>query len=916
MGCLLLLPALGFATDLPEFDINDLSGGMYSYPSANEIPDKSASYIQNFFTDVQPLVSERTGSTRRDSTVLGNPNAVTGLWTFLDTSGNEWIISFSSRTFYKNTVGNAPVAFGPKTTVAQIPNAAITLGKIWFVDGTDSMWSFDGVSTAAIAGAPLGTFISPWRTRLVIGNIGGSQSTLRFSADGDGTNWTIGGNATDPFAQSIGSANDGYPITCLYWSYLDTLIVGRKYDLWGITGFDQPTEETRRISSEIGCIQNGSMREFDGSLMFLSARGLEEMRGADIKFVSEPVRDLTDAVVKNTVNALSNNQHLTSDWAAGTVDPAGSLSTTVLPNSIALSTIATESFLDDLNADFSSGTFNNTQALGQVLELAYNPTTQSQAGASNTAHFGCGNSPAYQAQSFTPASSVFVSSLTVDLSRTAAVPNDTTINIYNDSSNSPGSSLANGSISGSALSTFEQDIVINLNTTLTLTSGSRYWIVLNDSPGCSGGGKDINWWRTSGSFSESYRVNGSNDTTNNTKYKVFENKFATSGTFVSRSFDTTVSSLSYLWNWGTAVRNDTAFGQTLTYQTQSSSDNVNFSSLVAFTTNPISPVNRYLRYKATFGTTDTSVSPFLDSLSLSAGPFIRSSGTFTSQLLSIGNAITSWGPITIVDNPTSSGTITYQFGSTSTAVIGNISNYTFITNGQTPTVSTNPYAAFKIVLKATAANDPVPQINTSQFLTTWFEGSAPPLVSWIWDRRYWLSLTTNTASGQSLDSVLVYQRNRTFTLLKGINAASFTRWRDNLYWGDSTGSTGLVYKYDITNNDDSSNIISKLVTKSYDLGASNRDKDVRNCYVTYLGNAGFTGNFSLTYDMDRSGNAYSLGSVNMNDGTGQLDPKFPLGLRSSPTQGREIQYTLIKNGTGDRLKLYDMRTNYILKEPR
>mgnify|MGYP007071640829 CR=1 FL=1 len=102
---------------------------------------------------------------------------------------------------------------------------------------------------------------------------------------------------------------------------------------------------------------------------------------------------------------------------------------------------------------------------------------------------------------------------------------------------------------------------------------------------------------------------------------------------------------------------------------------------------------------------------------------------------------------------------------------------------------------------------------------------------------------------------------------------------------------------------------------SYDMGLPIREKDFRNSWPSYTGNTGFSGNFNLAYFLDRSTTSFNLGTVNMNDGTGQLAPKMPFPLTNA-VQGREIQYVLTKQGTGDRLKLHDITTRFTVKEER
>ena len=275
--------------------------------------------------------------------------------------------------------------------------------------------------------------------------------------------------------------------------------------------------------------------------------------------------------------------------------------------------------------------------------------------------------------------------------------------------------------------------------------------------------------------------------------------------------------------------------------------------------------------------------------------------------------MTSWSPIAITDSVSgSSSSIVYQFNSSKNSDVAdfNPSSWTTVTSGAVPTNSTAPYVAFRATFTAT---DYSSTVSLDEFKISWAEGiGAQPVVAWNHDRRYWLAFTTNTTAGATNDRVLLYQRNRSWSLFSGINAVSFATWRDALYFGNSN-STGYVYKFDIGNNDDGSDISSKIVFKSYDAGLFNQDKDFKNLYVNYLGAA--NGSLSLVYDLDRSGNAFSLGSANMNEGTGQVAAKFPFSL-ANPVQGREIQYTLTKSGTGDRLKLYDLKTTLMLKEAR
>lgn len=824
------------AKDPVNFSISDLGSGMYSYPSANEIPDNAASYIQNFFTDIQPLAVERNGTVAEESTILGSTKAVTGLWDFVDVSGIEWLIAFSSQTFYKKQFGTSFVPFGPQITTTNQVYATNNLGKIWFVDGVDSLWSFDGTSTATISGAPIGKYISSWRNHLAIGCIVGSQSTVWFSKDGDGTTWTIGAGDSDPFTIQVGGANDGYAINCLYGMYQDNLIIGRKFDTWAMYGFTQSDEQTRKITSEIGCLQNGTMKESDGDLMWLSNRGIERMNASAITLVSDPIRDITDSVVKNTGNTRSNLQDDASDWLFGSADNTYYIDTISFPGDV-------RPTFPDYFIAFRDGTL----------------------GSKNVWTNYCVNT-------------------VVGCSTNAFV----TTNI-----------LAMGSNNGT------DQIVRTSGQIINYAQGTTFYFQVPSMTGNSNPtGENFDFLISSIAATSTSFPNIPSNLNNE-----FDFSFVSTGVVGGPNFSLqTVSSSSDLTLCSNCQTVAALIPTTVAVWISTTHWSVSTGGITV-----AQGVHTFPNYSGVYAYLEYTYNPAVQgNIYISSFNVVPETATYTSQLLNIGTVISKWGPAFITDSKSGTGNITYQFGSTSSAIIGNISNYATLTNGGTPTAVVNPFAAFNAKFNILSVND---TLALASFLTVWTEGSSPANTAWTWDRRYWISLTTATSSNPTLNSILVYQRNKTWTTLNGINAASFTRWKDGLYYGDST-ATGLVYNYDTGNSDNGNAITSEIITKSYDAGRAFRDKDFRKMYTGYQGSSGFTGAINLTYDVERSGNAFPLGSANLSDFNGLNEAKFPFPLNTSPTQGREIQYTLMKSGTGDRLKLYEMRTMYYLKEAR
>lgn len=856
VAILLSLPSALLAD---EFAIPDLSGGMYSYPSANKIPDNAASVIQNFLTDVESLAVERNGYVKRDTTVLGGTKAVFGLWQFTDSGGNEWIISYSSRTFYKNTMGQTPTSFGPTTSVDQVPDAAVNLGKIWFTNGSSSLWWFDGSSTGTVSSAPIATQIEAWRNRLALADITNSQSTVRFSKDGDGTTWTLGGLPTDPFSVEIGGANDGNNIRCLVGSYKDSMIVGRKYDLWAVDGFDQADIEVRNISDRIGCIEPRTPQEVDGELIFMSHRGIESMNNRTIRNISEPIRDTVDVIVKNTANHRSILQTTEEDWESGISDSTGVFGTSVYTGDVR------PTFPDNFSS-YRDGSSGNVHVYNDYFEkypssilgnISTNPVTgsiTSSNGQLKINHDGL--------NLFATVSTACINIQTNEKFITTDMITEGVTFYFLVSSVTYHTQLSSTSISNFFA------FGINDSTFTEETSGNRF-----SSP--SG-----NFWF----YVFRVRPNG------NLELQIASNAVNTQSALMTSQTFTPPTTIQFWLNPST-------FSLTI-------GGSLNKSGAHAWGAR-----NSYLF----FSVNNPNLSGQKSTTTIDNLRLLTSTMVFTSELLNIGTNITAWSELNISDVQ-NDGTITHQFGSTQTASLDTITNWQNVVNGQVPTVPTNPFAAFRSIFHAPtnlSGND----LYLSQFQVSWDEGGVVPSpVSAVYDRRYWISFTTSTASDPDLDAIFVWQRNKSWTLFKGIYAASFALWRDYLFFGNSN-DTGYVYRYDFGDNDDGTAIDSRIVTKSYDLGQFFREKDLQYTYANYLGGSGFSGSFSLSYDLDRSGNSYSMGSASLNEGSGQRAVRFHFPL-SSAVQGREIQYTISKSGTGNRLKLGGLATVYQPKEER
>lgn len=904
-----------------EVSVGDFSGGMNTYNSPNKIPDKQASYIQNFFTDIEPLATETNGFVKKETTVLGGTNTVRGLWNFTDNTGTEWLIAFSSRSFYKSNATTGFVQFGPTAIADVFPRAAVNLGRIWFTDGSISVWSFDGASTSTISGAPSGTLISSWRNRIVISGIANSRSTIRFSADGDGTTWTLGGNPTDPFSIQLGGANDGFDTRCMWGSYNDYFIAGRKYDTYLMSGFDQSDVVLRKISSEIGCIDNNSMRAFDGSLVWLSARGVEEMQGTIIHRVSDPIRNLSDTIVKNNSTTRTVTLTTQGDFMPGTSSPLTYISYNALPGSVTLDTMTAISFPDTTESDFEAGTSTNISTTilpgSMILDITgefpkYNKyfTNDDQT---------CGDAltgPYYQSMPIYGGGYYFTGA-TMRMFKQGA-PGNAALRLMDATVSGD---IGTNVLSSTTLTAASVPAAIgDVSTTLAavyLTPGSTHWLQIYQPTGTPT--TQLTWMAHSIGIGASIYGCGASGSIGDFRTYEFKGNgriYASSGTHFGRTYDTGFTTGTWMWNWGNLNPTiSTTTGTSITLETQTSADGINWDALQPGTpfSQILSTVREFIRYKATFQTTDTSTSPIFNDIAVPTSKFQRPFGQYTSPVVTIGSAITSWRPLLLSEVKTGGASIVYQFNaSTSSSITSfNASSWTTVSNGIVPTNGTAPFAAFRSSFTVTSGTDTAA---LQDFSFIWQEGSFPAAASVVYDGRYYLSVTTTIAGTPTLDTLLVYQRNRTWTMVKGVSTSALSLWQDKMYFGNSVGN-GLVYQYDVGNNYDGQPILSIIKTKSYDYGVAAHDKSFTDLFLQYDGSTAKSGSFSTTYDLDHSGSAYPLGSADISEGNGLQSVRMPFTL-SNPVEGKELQYTLTKSGTGDRLKIMDFVTVFTVKDAR
>lgn len=906
---LLIVPCGTFAKDAPkQYAIYDFSKGIDSYHSSLSLPDGFVQASNNVFFDGRAPVAKRRGYAVAFST---KAYSYQQLWTYVDSNNTSWLIVRASDSIVASNLAGTVVKIAT-VSVNNLVGETNAFGNAYFVDQSQGVYYWNGSVTTPVSGSPLGSIITQFHSRLwVTGAAAPNGNQVYGSAQFSGTLWTIGPNPNDPVQLSFGLQDNFDNVTAEY-VYLDTLYVFKHYGIFALYGFDQTSFQSSQLTQECGCIDGNSIQTFAGALKFVSLRGVENFDGYTCTRISDPVKNMVDqAIQSGGFSAQSWVQQNESDWEAGTITPPGSLSTTISPGQIVLSTAA-GSFLDSISADFSSGTLSNVTVANNTVFISTNNS-------------GSINDPSFEGTYSTNYSG------TMDFNTCDSVCG---------SGGQSGSQFAEtasdgncgGTCGGSCSNSFPNMTAFSF----VLLDASGVAIstnALSVSPGCgwtlytltdaSSAGRRVKYkWFNTASLGASQMTTNSSyifpgtvsfyyrcpDQSGLSRWCDVDNvqggsSTITLGTFTSRTFDTHISS-PILKSQIVSI-STTSNTEPVATVMQTSANGSVWSDITTSTGVPVTS-SRYLRYLSTFtvGAGDSANSS-LNSVSL-AYNFTQSSGSFKSQIHNVG-ALNSWGNFsanTVLNN----GTIAFSIcSSTSSDMSGPKSCSNQNANSQI-TIATGSFVQFYATFTVTSDTQAPSLVSTA---VNWFSGSrAVPMASVVWDNRYWVSITTVT-SDLANDTVLVLSKNGSWAPLD-IRAGGFSQYKGSLYHSDSFPS-GNVYLDNQGYSDNGAAINAYVWTKDYPFVNLAQDSVIQSVYPTFghLANA----SISLSYVPDNSGVFFPLSSVNQNEYAATTTLKLPAGDGSTTNQVFGQTYSFyIQQNDSNPMWFYGLRALYTERE--
>lgn len=828
-------------------------------------------------------------------------SAVHGTYTFYNSGGSEVSLFFNDTRLSASVGGSQPSVLFSTGASGYTYQCVDSNNQAYCVNRNKSILiKTDGSTYSQIATASQGDVISVTPTRLVIA--GASANRIDFSKAGDFTTWTVGGNPTDPYQVTIYSPGSG--IKHITYAFERTMWFKDKSFGYILEGPTHGDWEVVTISNELGTNDNTSVYR-EGILYF---RGNDShiyaYDGSNLTKLSKDIQ----GIIALSQYQVANSWELTSatDFITGSsITETNALSTVSYSGSIVLSTQAYTYVYESNKVHFDSGTFSDTtstQSVGYVdLAIGYATSTVNNYGVSDLDDH----------EELLPASPSVDASLTTVLGGSGSGAGCLLVGAgaYLNKVGSPGDDISiyvycstGGARVGGGVIPIEDvptgDWASSTFTTpVPLNAGVSYYIRIGCSPsGCSG--------NDSSNYVEVYGNNFIGiDPVTLYSGQISTKTYAASGTYISNALDVSYSTSDWQWAWGEMIANASIpTNTTLTYETQTSTSPTGEWSALQVATSGVnipSPVNRYIRYKATLATDDKSISPKLNNITLNTSSMTRTSGTYKSTVKS-SLGLTSWSTFN-ADQTLNDGTITYYVrGSTTIFVTTDTTpSWTAVSNGAIPTASTGTYIQMRADFAVTNSTQS-PKLDS--LVVEWNEGNASDKsYATYFDDAIWWSMSYG--NGVSTNTHIVkYDMVNKGWLLYDIGSNGFIVRNQHLYFGDP--AAGKIYIFGDVDSDNGDDINSYWESKDFTFGAPFQDKDFYN--LSFIAGSVYGSTMTVTWTVD--GSSSSTSQVYLYDsGSNYLNKnfKFPLG-----TVGKTISIKFGNNDTDMPWEVYGAQVGY------
>lgn len=849
---------------------------------------------------------------------------VTGSHSFIDSSGNRLDIICYNRYCAKKTNGNAAanfltVAASSATRWSFVDSAGVLYGGN---NAYDPIIKYDGTTLSRPSGMPKGSILELADARLVIADISGNPNRVHYSSAGAVEQFTTGVNPEDSFFDEIGAPGDKVRgLRCVN----GVCYVFKTASITACEVKDQYATACAVISPNIGTTDPGGIVTAGSCLYFRAQdKSYWELCREGLRPISQKIPNLVNSQSGGLAGGERiNTQTTQADWEAGSESPANTWDTTTTPGSIFPSSIT---FVDNSTANWTAGAFllnidTATAATIRLTSTTYRDDwsnslvagrlvwTRTDGSWAISAPSGGGTYLRATSGSFDLSNLINTSSVTLSSGSWSFVSHHTAtefcsisgtpetgvcweFRFMKNAGNSYYGIRLNENLNGGDSQTHPVALFKNVEGAETVFTRRQITVAANT---------DHTWdvhRSTDGRlflFKDSVFISSTPaDTaiTSSTKLEIaasahasgqqlfdsfYAYQYASSGTVLSRTFDTvystpTFGTLSSTW---TALSGE---GQ-VNFYTQSSNDGTTWTAYSASsdTLRNVSAPRRYVRYRMDVNTWISTKTPTITSVALNAA----TTGQFRTQCIQPNSAINAWGALSCAETKTGAGSLVYYATSAaSCATLPAGDPATWVggaqTNNATLTIDTNTavYVGWRSLLGSATE-----QAQVDACTLAWNEGT-PVQPAWavydsVKNAIYWTATVNNA---QYTNRLLKYDRNLEQWYPFDVPAQAPRMINNTLYFGGASSGTWNSYG----GVDADNGAVINAYRDSKDIGSEQpfNEKDFKTLSLL-MKNAG-TGNLTATYTF--SNGETGAYTVSLSTGSGITYARYNENLPSTSPQ--------------------------------
>lgn len=296
--------------------LSDWSGGLNTSDAPENIAINEAQSMSNV------VIDEKIGtfSTRGGTKLVITTNTLTKInleYAFnKDDGSSEFIVSDSSIVLTTSDLLHFTKIRGPLTATSKL-RALQVRNKVWFTNGTDSVFTWDGSTCMVLDGqtytatttpnVPLGKYIAYYHSRVWLYNVPGNNSALRYSAVASTDGFAISPDDVRawPASQQLNvNQGDGQVGTGTN-VYNSRLYAYKSQSKYGVFGTDEFTYFIRPTNVDSGASSNDAIVDLDGLHYYIDRNGIYQADDSNVKRISDKIADQVEAIQVNASNIVS-----------------------------------------------------------------------------------------------------------------------------------------------------------------------------------------------------------------------------------------------------------------------------------------------------------------------------------------------------------------------------------------------------------------------------------------------------------------------------------------------------------------------------------------------------------------------------------------------------------------------------------